>query len=130
MTIDAFTITSPEFEPTVIKEEETIPEEMITKEPELEELIFEATKGENQEIWDDPVRLYLHEIGRVPLLTAGNEKTIARIIEIGKRVTMVKQGLEKNGRLATASETYLEIIRELGQSWEIILKLQENVGLD
>jgi RNA polymerase primary sigma factor len=31
---------------------------------------------------------------------------------------------------ATASETYLEIIRELGRSREIINKLEENVGLD
>ena len=80
--------------------------------------------------WEDPLRLYLHEIGRVPLLSASNEKTIARRIEIGKRVTIVKKGLEKNGKCATASETYLEIIRELGKSREIIIKLEENVGLD
>jgi RNA polymerase primary sigma factor len=130
MTIDAFTVASPELEPEVITEEEVTLVEMTTEEPELEEQAIEYTKAENQEVWDDPIRLYLHEIGRVPLLTASNEKSIARKIEIGKRVIVVKQGLEKNGRPATASETYLEIIRELGQSWEIILKLQENVGLD
>ena len=45
-------------------------------------------------------------------------------------MTVVKTGLEKNGKCATACETYLEIIRELGQSQEIIIKLEENVGLD
>ncbi|MCX6003908.1 MAG: sigma-70 family RNA polymerase sigma factor, partial [Chloroflexi bacterium] len=130
MTIDALAVASPEFEPEVIKGEEVTLEEVTTEEPELEERTLEAAKAENQEVWDDPVHLYLHEIGRVPLLTASVEKTIARKIGIGKRVTVVKQGLEKNGRCATASETYLEIIRGLGQSWEIILKLKENVGLD
>jgi len=38
--------------------------------------------------------------------------------------------LETNGKRATACETYLEILRELGQSREIIIKLEENVGLD
>jgi RNA polymerase primary sigma factor len=130
MTIDIFTIASPELEPDEIKEEEVTLEEETPETLEREEWTLDATKAENQEVWDDPVRLYLHEIGRVPLLTAGNEKTIARMIEIGKRVNLVKKGLEKDGRCVTASETYLEIIRELGRSWEIIIKLEENVGLD
>ncbi len=130
MTIDAFVVATPEFESEVIKEEEITQEEVTAEKPELEEHTLDDVQAENQEGWDDPVRLYLHEIGRVPLLTANNEKIIARIIEIGKRVDLVKKGLEKNGRCATASETYLEIIRELGRSWEIIIKLEENVGLD
>ena len=130
MTIDSFVVVTPEFESEVIKEEEIPMEETTTEKPELEEHTLDDVQAENLEDVDDPVRLYLHEIGRVPLLTASNEKTIARLIEIGKRVNLVKKGLEKNGRGATASETYLEIIRELGRSWEIIIKLEENVGLD
>ena len=36
---------------------------------------------EEQEAADDPVRMYLHEIGRVRLLTAENEKILAERIE-------------------------------------------------
>jgi RNA polymerase primary sigma factor len=129
MTIDVLTVPSLEFESETITEEE-ITDELITKEPESEDSTLEAAEAENEEGWEDPLHLYLHEIGQVPLLTANDEKTFARRIEIGKRVTVVKNGLEKNGKCATASETYLEIIRELGQSREIINKLEENVGLD
>ena len=129
MTIDVFPVASLEFEPEVFVKEEVTPEG-TAEELELEDPTIEAAEVENQEDVEDPIRLYLHEIGRVPLLSASNEKTIARRIEIGKRVTVVKKGLEKNGKCATASETYLEIIRELGQSREIIIKLEENVGLD
>jgi RNA polymerase primary sigma factor len=130
MDMNVSAIASSEFEPEVIKGEEITMEETTTEEFEIEERTIEAAKAEKQEDGDDPVRLYLHEIGRVPLLTANDEKNIARKIEIGKQVAVVKLELEKNGRCATACETYLEIIRELGQSSEIILKLQENVGLD
>ena len=134
MTVNDFAAASPEFEPEGIKEE---PAEEVTnideEEPLPEELeaepALEAIEAEEQEVGDDPVRLYLHEIGRVQLLTGHDEKAIARRIEIGKRLAEVKRGLEKQGKHATASEIFLEIIRELGQSFEIIHQLQERVGL-
>ena len=52
-----------------------------------------------------------------------------KTIEIGKRISEVKQKLPNEGRPIAASQIYLEIIRELGQSWEIIQKLEENLGL-
>ena len=76
MTIDAFAIASLEFEPAVIKEEEVTPAEAVIEELELEEPTLEAAKAEKQKIWNDPIRPYLYEIGRVPLLTASDEKTI------------------------------------------------------
>ena len=130
MTIDVLTVPSPQLESEVISVEEVTPDEVTAEELESEDSAIEAAEVENQEGWEDPLRLYLHEIGRVPLLTASDEKTSARKIEIGERVDIVKKGLEKNGICATASETYLEIIRELGKSREIMLKLEENVGLD
>jgi RNA polymerase primary sigma factor len=127
MTIGVFPLASSEFEPEVFVKEAFTRED--AEELEIEYPTIESKEDENQDI-EDPIRLYLHEIGRVSLLSASNEKTIARRIEIGKRVTVVKKGLEKNGKCSTASETYLEIIRELGESQEIIIKLEENVGLD
>jgi RNA polymerase primary sigma factor len=134
MTVNDFAAAAPEFEPEGIKEEP--PEEAAVideDEPLPEELemepAMEAIEPEDTEVGDDPVRLYLHEIGRVTLLTAHDEKAIARRIEIGKRLAEAKRHLEQQGKRATASEIFLEIIRDLGQSFEIIRQLQERVGL-
>jgi RNA polymerase primary sigma factor len=130
MTIDVLTAASPELESDIISAEDVTSVEVTSEDLESEDSTIEDAEVQNQVGCEDPLHLYLHEIGRVPLLTASDEKTIARKIEIGERVDMVKKGLEKNGIRATASETYLELIRELGKSQEIMLKLEENVGLD
>lgn len=136
MTINALTVASQELEMDVMKEPESAPKEEALLEIELaaedlepEEPASEVLDADSQEIDDDPIRRYLHEIGRVPLLTASDEKTTARRIEIGKRVSVVKHGIEIQGDHATAAQIFQEIIKDLGLSWEIIQKLQENVGL-
>ena len=136
MTIGALTVISPEFETDVTREPETVPQEDVLLEIELaaedlepEEPAPEVHDADSQEVDEDPVRTYLHEIGRVPLLTAKDEKITARRIEIGKRVSSIKHQLEIQGNHASASQVFQEIIKDLGLSWEIIQQLQENVGL-
>jgi RNA polymerase primary sigma factor len=136
MTIDALTVISEESETDVMKEQELAPQEealleieSATEDLEPEAPVFDVSDADAQEVYDDPVRLYLHEIGRVPLLTATDEKINARRIEIGRHISTVKHRLEMQGNHATASKIFQEIIKDLGQSWEIIQKLQENVGL-
>ena len=41
---------------------------------------------ESVEVLDDPVRMYLREIGRVRLLTSADERSLARKIEGGKHL--------------------------------------------
>jgi RNA polymerase primary sigma factor len=130
LTIDVFPLAPSELESELFVKEGVNQEGVDAEEFEREGPTIEAAEIENQDDLEDPIRLYLHEIGRVPLLSASSEKTIARRIEIGKCVNVVKKGLGKNGKCAAASETYLDIIRELGESQEIIIKLEENVGLD
>jgi RNA polymerase primary sigma factor len=129
MSPDEF-IATPEFEPEIKEEQEDVSEEEVTtleeegpteEELEAEEPVLEA---EEQEVGDDPVRLYLHEIGRVHLLTAENEKTIARKIELGKRIYEVRRELEKQGKHPSATEIYLYIINEIGRNIELIRALQ------
>ena len=83
-----------------------------------------------QEIVDDPVRIYLHEIGRVHLLTARDEQLLAKRIEVGKRITEIKQDyLQRYGREPSATETVLAMLEELGQASTIIHVLQEQANL-
>jgi RNA polymerase primary sigma factor len=135
MTIDVFTITSSEFEPESMRDHAIIPEDVAHEEEptadelELEEPLIAPLEAYDPEFSEDPVHLYLHQIGRVQLLKASDEKTIARRIEIGRRISEIERKLQKQGLNTDASQIYLEIVRELGQSWEIIHKLQENLGL-
>ena len=85
---------------------------------------------EEQETVDDPVRIYLHEIGRVPLLTADDEQLLAKKIEAGKHINGIKQDyLQKYGREPSATEIMLAMLKELGRAANIICLIQEQLDL-
>ena len=85
---------------------------------------------EEQEVADDPVRVYLHEIGRVHLLTAEGEKILARKMEEGKRIGEIKQDwLHRYGRHPSYTEIVITMLQELGQSYTIIHLLQKQLNL-
>jgi RNA polymerase primary sigma factor len=48
---------------------------------------------------NDPVRMYLKEIGKVPLLTAAQEVDFAMRIEAGELATALSQHIDDNGRV-------------------------------
>ncbi len=116
MTFDALPVSSQELEINAIRESESTPEEEIAleKEPTTEDLELEepTVPDDDQQGYNDPVRLYLQQIGRVQLLTARDEKIAARRIEMEQRVSGIKKTLEKQGKQASASQIFLEIIRE------------------
>jgi len=85
---------------------------------------------EEQEIVEDPVRMYLHEIGRVELLTAKDEKVLAKKMEEGKRIAEANQSwLQQYGRSPSAKETILTILKEVWQASYIIHLLQKELNL-
>jgi len=83
-----------------------------------------------QDITDDPVRIYLHEIGRVHLLSAEDEKVLARKMEESKYINEIRQEYsQKYGRLPSATDIILAMLKELEQSSIVIHLLQEQLGL-
>ena len=91
---------------------------------------IEAQEPEEQEVADDPVRLYLHEIGKRQLLTAKDERILARKIEASIHI----KGIERKYQLLydkppTGTEIMLAMIKEIGQATSLIQLLQEHLGL-
>jgi len=100
------------------------------KSPTASELETPVEQLEEQAIVDDPVRMYLHEIGRVHLLTAEDEKVLARKLEEGKRINEIKQNyLQRYGKFPSATEIILTMLKELEQASTIIHLLQEQLSL-
>ena len=112
----------------------------ISKKPEIiphREVTFEAAPPvESSELQKDEciprfdkVRIYLHEIGRVPLLTADQGEIAARRIEMGSRVSGIKQAIQKRGGLVYSSQVLQEIINAIGQSSDLIYQVREALNL-
>jgi RNA polymerase primary sigma factor len=69
---------------------------------------------EDQEGIDDPVRMYLREIGKVHLLTAQDEKRLARQMEDGKHIQRLeKNWQEANGFPPTAVDVMIALLEEV-----------------
>jgi len=120
-----------EWFPPQNKDDEELPAEEKLSELEAPvELEIAPEQPEEQDIADDPVRIYLHEIGRVHLLTANDEKVLAKRMEVGKRAKEIKQDyLQRNGKLPSASEIVLTTLKELSQASIITYTLQEQFDL-
>ncbi len=85
---------------------------------------------EAQEVVDDPVRMYLHEIGRVRLLTAVDERNLARKMTEGKRIKEISQEwLQRYGREPSATEVVITILSEICQASDLIQALQAELNL-
>ena len=110
-------------EPEAMELEKTEVEAGLEPEIPLERL-------EEQEVIDDSVRMYLHEIGRVPLLTAEDEKTLAKRMEEGRRISEIKQDwLKKHGRTPSSSDIVLVVLNEIVQEENTIHEIQKELGL-
>ncbi len=110
---------------------EAKPLEIEKPEPEVNlELETPLQQFEETDVIDDPVRMYLHEIGRVHLLTAEGEKVLARKIEKGRHINEIKQDyLHRYGRSPSVTEIIVTMLKELEQASTIIHLLQEQLDL-
>jgi RNA polymerase primary sigma factor len=83
------------------------------------------------EVTDDPVRIYLHEIGRVHLLTASDEKNLAKKMEESKFINRIKHDYsQKHGRMPSSTEIILALFEYLAQSAALIQRLREELELE
>src|SRR2546425_7514384 len=79
---------------------------------------------------DDPVRMYLREIGKVSLLTADDEKKLARSMEDGDYIHRIEQAhFEEIGRNARGVDILLALLRDLYDLQKPIDALTKELGL-
>ena len=82
------------------------------------------------EITDDPVRMYLREIGRVPLLTAAEEKTLAQKIEGWRFIEQIKGECPPElGRLPLATGVAIVLLERICRSLPLLETLEKQLGL-
>ena len=116
--------------------EEKDEEELPTKEAldevaiPLAELALALVVLEDPGLVDDPVRMYLHEIGRVPLINAADEKRLAKQVEMGKRISEIKKYCHKQtGYDPTPTGIIQCMLREISQATPLVQGLQKELGL-
>ena len=89
-----------------------VPDKLREVEPEVSDL-------ELEEGIDDPVRMYLREIGKVSLLTADDEKKLARSMEEGDYIQRIEQAhFEEQGRNARGVDILVRLVRRSARTAE------------
>ena len=83
---------------------------------------------EDTESMDDPVRMYLREIGRVSLLNAKDEKTLARKAEGSKELGQLEVDLSGDGRPVSSETLIRTLLQRLSASSELADSLVEYAG--
>ena len=88
---------------------------------------IEVELGEHEAI-DDPVRMYLREIGKYPLLNARTERELASKIEPYKYIENIKETFKsKYNRYPTTTDYVLQLLRNLTECDEVIDRLAEHL---
>jgi len=97
---------------------------------EPEESKPQATSGD-YEVIDDSTRMYLQELGRVPLLTAQEEKALSRKIELGRHVEKLRDNhVSKYNTPPSPVDIVIEVISPLSEAYPVVQIIEERVGID
>jgi len=103
--------------------EEFLPDEAEESKP-------PAALGE-YEVIDDSTRMYLQELGRVPLLTAHEEKVLSRKIELGRYVERLKDNqFRKYQKFLSPVDIVIHVISQLSRGYPVVRIIEERIGID
>jgi RNA polymerase primary sigma factor len=120
----------------VVEDVTALPEEVEEKEEgeefpaeELEEVKPTPPLGE-YEVIDDSARMYLQEIGRVPLLTVQEEKLLCQKIELGRYLEKVEDSyFKKYRKFPSPVDVVIHVISQLSKAHPIVEIIEEYLGI-
>ncbi len=85
---------------------------------------------EEQEGIDDPVRMYLREIGKVYLLSGPDEKRLARHMEEAKHIEVIeKRWLAEHSRAPSGQEILLSLVDQYHQCQKAVKFISRDIGV-
>ncbi len=117
-----------EAEPARDIEAIVLTEEDVTPDVAPEVVQSEAQAVDEAEIVDDPIRMYLRQIGRVDLLTASEEKVLARNKEQKDYINAIGQEyLAKWGRPASAVDVVTVVLQRLAQLLPLLTRVERQL---
>ncbi len=108
-----------------LEADEQEPDEQSLAELEEEEKAAER-RAPAGDVSDDPVRLYLREIGRVELLDVNSEFRLATMIE-GQRFVSASRCQVSRGNLSLETNTYRMIVGDLLVYWDNLEKAAKKI---
>jgi RNA polymerase primary sigma factor len=83
------------------------------------------------EVIDDSARMYLQEIGRVPLLNVREEKLLCRKIELGRSLERIEDNhFRKYKKFPSSGDVVIHIISQLSKAYQVAQIVEEHVGID
>jgi len=85
---------------------------------------------DDHEMLDDPVRMYLREIGRVNLLTAKDERVLAKKMEAAKYTRRAEQAFQKEHERAPASyEVFIQMLERIASYKDLLKRIAPGINL-
>ncbi len=82
------------------------------------------------EIIEDPIRMYLQEMGRVSLLSSGEEKQLGKKIEDAKYLKQIEEEWRsEHGKLPFGAEEAIAVLNALARVSTFLTALQKELGL-
>ena len=114
-----------------------VAQEIEEKEEDQESLPDEAEESKppaavgDYEVIDDSARMYLQELGRVPLLTAHEEKVLSRKIELGRYVERLEYDhFRKYKKFPSPVDIVIHVVSQLSNAYAVAQIIEECVGID
>jgi len=111
--------------------------EEVEEKEEGEDFIAEESEGikppaplEEHEITDDSARMYLQEIGRVPLLNVSEEKLLCRKIELGRTLDEIEENhFRKYKKFPSPVEIVIQLVSQLSKAYPVAQTVDKHIGV-